>query len=39
MTGIETIIVFNSIVVIANTIVIFFNNKIIGKVMDHAKFN
>jgi hypothetical protein len=39
MTGIEAIILFNSIIVVANTVVIFFNSKVIGKVMSDAKFN
>lgn len=40
MTGIETIIILNSVIVVANTVVLFFNNKIIGKALDNnAKFN
>lgn len=34
MTGLETIVLFNSVAMIANTIVIYFNSKTIWKVMD-----
>jgi hypothetical protein len=37
MTGIEVIVVFNTVAMVANTIVIFFNNKVIGKVMEDVK--
>lgn len=37
MTGIEVIVVFNTVAMIANTLTIFFNNKVIGKVMENVK--
>ena len=39
MTGIEAIVLFNCVAIVANTIVIFFNNKVIGKVMEDVKPN
>lgn len=37
MTGLELIVVFNSVAIVANTVIIYINNKTLWKVMaDHA---
>ena len=37
MTGLEVVVLFNSVAMIANTVIIFINNKTIWKVMaEHA---
>lgn len=37
MTGLETIVILNSIVVVANTVVVYVSGKVIQKGIDHAE--